>query len=163
HLRAQHRFVKRDGEIEAQIRSFGPEIGMGGDPDRNEHVPGRPTRTGQALPLQADLLTVGEPGGNFDFAPLSRRGPAALAAALGCAFGGLRQSNRHRGADIVAGRRRAEISRLKPFRAAAGSGGSCSATPEAAHHLAENVLEAAEAAAGAAARATKAFGAPGET
>src|ERR1043166_1892436 len=59
-------------------------------------------------------------------------------------------------------RRRPDICRLKPLKASAWPR---AAAPEPAHHLAEDVLEAADSASAraASARATKSFRPPGET
>src|SRR5262249_12668747 len=138
-------------------RAIRLEIRVRGNPDGDEHIPGRTARQGQALSLETNLLTVGKPRRNLDLDFLSGRKPHALGGALGR----LQQRDRQRRDDVPALGRRPDIGRVEPMVEA---GASARATPEPAHHLAEDVLEAAKSAcARAPARAAHAFRAPSES
>ncbi len=109
------------------------------DRDRDECVADRP-RPGQALPFEADLLSIGEARRNLDVHLLAVRQMHAARAA----FRGLGERDGHRHRDVATAGRRAEIIRFElriearaPARAAA-------------EHALEDILEAAESARAAA-------------
>src|SRR5215207_4387434 len=117
------------------------------DHHADEEIAGAAARAGKPLPLQPDLLTLGETGRNVDLHFLAGRQLHALLRARS----GFGQRNRQRGRDIAAGCRRNIF--LLELKAAAPPTPSAS---HAAEHVLEDVLETAAATAAKAAAATAA-------
>src|SRR5712672_632700 len=113
--------------------------------DRNQEIAGPVAGRRFALPLQPDLLTRRDSGGNLDIEFLAGRQPDAFLHALHRFF----QRHRHRDAQIEIERDPAGVE----LEGSAASAGPCAARRGAAEHAVEDVLETAAAAAGKAARA----------
>ncbi len=102
-------------------------------PDGDQNV-ANSTRTGQSLPLEADLLALAEPGRNLDIDLLSGR----QVHASGRAFGGFGERDHDFSRHIVAGG-------LHILRRETGASPPAAAG-RAAEHAAEHIVEIGEAA-----------------
>src|SRR3974390_384307 len=140
---AEYGFIECDRQIKPQVGPIRLEQLMWRDIHRDQRVARPPTRPRPSLPFQPDLLAIGDTGRNLDLDLLARRqGDARLRT-----FGGLGQTDRDRGLQVLPGRRRAEVLRLE---LSAAAGATRTAAGGAAEHAAQKILEtaAAEAAAG---------------
>src|SRR6476620_1171081 len=81
-LAAEHRFVKGDRQFDLEIAAVDLEEGMRRDVDGDQQVARAVARRGFALPLQPDLLAVGDDGWNLDVELLAGRQADALVRAL---------------------------------------------------------------------------------
>src|SRR6202165_1964569 len=133
-LAAEHRFIQRDRQIDAQIAAVDLEERMRHDTDRDQEIAGGMAGRGLALPFQPDLLSGGDAGGNLDIEFFAARQPDALLPALDRLF------QRHRHGDV-----KVEIegdSAGIELEGAAGAGPRA-ARRGAAEHAVEDVLETA--------------------
>src|SRR5436190_8759818 len=64
-LAAEHGFVKRDRQIEAQVTAFDLEVRMRANIDCDQEIAGPVTGRGLPLPLQPDLLASDDARGNL--------------------------------------------------------------------------------------------------
>src|SRR6202035_1709834 len=136
YLAAEHRFIERDRQFDAQIAAVDLKEGMRRDADRDQEIAGPVAVRGLALPLQPDLLAGGDAGGNLDIELLAGRQPDALLDALDRLF----QRHRHGDGKIEIERNPAGIE----FEGVAAAGPLPPARG-AAEHAVEDVLETAAA------------------
>src|SRR6516164_1265671 len=153
HLPAQHRLIERHREVDPQIAAIDLEQRMRGDADGDQEITGLVTGRALALPLQADLLAVGDAGGDLDVELLAARQPHALLTA----FHRLFQRRGHRDVEIEVEADAAgfKLEGIAAARATACAGGS------AAEHAVQDVLKTAGTAA-AGGKAAAGTGAEGE-
>src|SRR6185312_5879205 len=161
HLAAKRCFVKRDRQIEPQIGAIRLEQRVRRDVHRDQRIARLAARARPALLLQPDLLSACDAGRNLDLDVFPGGEVDAFFRALGC-FG---ECDGECGVEVLPGGGGAEILRSE-LRAHAGAT-ACTAAPRAAEHVAQDVLEAAPAAAAkptarAAACALEAVGAEAE-
>src|SRR6267378_2883050 len=132
----EHRFIKRDRQIDAQVVTVDLEERMRRDADRDQEIAGAVAGRGVALPLQSDLLAGSDTSGNLDIEFFAGRQPNALLRALDRLF----QRHRHGDAEIEIERYTAGIE----LKGTTGAGSR--AARRAAEHAVEDVLESATAA-----------------